>query len=71
MRRLIPYAGYEPTQVRKRNRRIDPVRALALRAEGHGWREVGVILAEEASQDEDFFPDSVIAAVQRYRKERP
>ncbi len=76
MRRLIPYAGYDPSEDRadyrvgRRWSKVDPRRALELRADGMGWRDVADALTCETDRNIRFATDAVISAVRRYRQQQ-
>lgn len=62
MRRLIPYAGYEPSS----NVKIIPVdRARELRATGLSWKLVAWELTLEFDREVPFTGDAVYTAVAR------
>jgi hypothetical protein len=70
-RRLIPYAGFDPSEDRMTlsTRQINKVRAHELRASGMKWMDICRTLAEESGRPTLYATDSVMAAVGRYRKE--
>lgn len=66
MRRLIPYAGYEPPT--PNNRRVPVERAIELRATGMGWKQIAWELSQEYERDLPFTADGVQAAVSRAKQ---
>lgn len=63
MRRLIPYAGFEP------RRKIPTKRANELRDTGMSWKQIAKQLSEELDLEKPYTADSVHSAVVRARKE--
>lgn len=62
-RRLIPYAGYEPTT--QSERRVPVERARELRAQGLSWKQVAWELTVETDRNVQYAGDAVQTAVVR------
>lgn len=67
MRKLIPYAGYEPPS-HATHRKVPVERAEELRATGMGWKQVAWELTTEYDRDLPFTADGVQAAVTRAKR---
>jgi hypothetical protein len=76
---LIRYAGFDPKEndfsklprkrfANKRKAEIDVEKALALRAKGLKWREIGVLLAFELRRRSPFTVEGVTNAIWAAKK---
>lgn len=73
MKKLIPYAGYDPEEGKfslvGTHTKLDINRILELRAQKLTYREIGCILAEEEGRPIKYTTETISGAI--YRKGKP